>query len=95
MVRYKFSAPPPTFGNVGRNILTGPDLVNLDFSLFHKFAFTERIGLELRAETFNLTNTPHFNNPGGTFGSATFGVATSTVSATDSRTVQLGAKLSF
>ena len=67
-----FSAPASlTFGNVGRNILTGPDLVNLDFSLFRKFAFTEHMGLELRAETFNLTNTPHFNNPGGTFGSAT------------------------
>ena len=92
----KFSGPAPnTFGNVGRNILTGPDLVNFDFSLFRKFSVTDRIQLELRAETFNLTNTPHFNNPGGTFASSTFGVVTSTVSAADSRSVQLGAKLSF
>ncbi len=92
----KFSAPAPlTFGNVGRNILIGPDLVDLDFSIFRKFAVRERFSLELRAETFNLTNTPHFNNPGGTFGSSNFGVVTSTVSAADSRTIQLGAKLSF
>lgn len=89
-----FSAPPAgTFGNLGRNILTGPDLVNLDFSVFRRFAFTERINLELRGETFNLTNTPHFNNPGNTFGSSTFGMVTSAVN--DSRILQLGAKMSF
>jgi hypothetical protein len=80
----QFSAPAAgTFGNVGRNILTGPDLVNLDFSLFRKFKFTERVGFELRGEVFNLTNTPHFNNPGTTYGSSTFGVVSSAVN--DSR----------
>jgi hypothetical protein len=89
-----FSAPPPnTFGNAGRNTGIGPDLVNLDFSLFRKFPITERVTLELRGESFNLTNTPHFNNPGGTFGSNTFGVITSAVN--DSRQIQLGAKISF
>ncbi len=93
----KFSTPAVlTFGNVGRNILTGPDLVNLDFSVFRKFSlFKERVGLELRGESFNLTNTPHFSNPGGTFGSSTFGVVTSTVAPTDSRSLQLGAKITF
>lgn len=39
----KFSTPANgAFGNVGRNILVGPDLVNLDFSLFRKFRITER-----------------------------------------------------
>jgi hypothetical protein len=37
------------------------------------FAFTERFGMVLRAEAFNLTNTPQFSNPnasatGGGFG---------------------------
>src|SRR5207247_1703780 len=90
----RFSAPANgIFGNVGRNILTGPDLVNLDFSLFRKIAVGERVTLELRAESFNMSNTPHFNNPGATLGSATFGVITSAVN--DSRVLQLGAKLSF
>ena len=89
-----FSAPAPnTFGNLGRNRVVGPDLVNLDLSLFRKFRVKEWGTLEFRAETLNLTNTPHFNNPGGTFGSSTFGVITSAIN--DSRTVQLGAKLFF
>ena len=89
-----FSAPADkTFGNVGRNILTGPDLVNLDLSLFRTFAIREKGKLELRAEAFNFSNTPHFNNPGTTFGTSTFGMITA--AANDSRVVQLGAKISF
>ena len=89
-----FSAPADkTFGNVGRGVLTGPDLLNLDASLFRKIPIREKFTLELRAESFNSTNTPHFNNPGGTFGSSTFGVITG--AANDSRVTQLGAKLSF
>ncbi len=90
----KFSAPPDrTFGSVGRSILRGPGLRTFDFSLFRKFNFNERTTLELRGESFNLTNTPHFDNPGGTYGSATFGVVTSAVN--DARTIQLGAKIRF
>lgn len=89
-----FSAPADkTFGNVGRNVLTGPDLVNLDLSIFRTVALGEKVKLEIRGEAFNSTNTPHFNNPGGTFGTSTFGLITS--AANDSRVVQLGAKISF
>jgi hypothetical protein len=89
-----FSAPADkTFGNVGRNVLTGPDLVNFDFSMFRTVAIGERLKLEFRAEIFNATNTLHFNNPGGTFGTSNFGLITSAVN--DSRAVQLGAKISF
>jgi len=89
-----FSAPPDrTFGNVGRNVLTGPDLVNLDFSIFKTIVLTERLKLELRGEAFNATNTPHFNNPGGTYGTSNFGLITSAVN--DSRVLQLGGKFSF
>jgi aerobic-type carbon monoxide dehydrogenase small subunit (CoxS/CutS family) len=51
------------YGTSGRNILRGPSWVNLDFSLFRTFGITEGLVLEFRAEAFNLTNTPHFNNP--------------------------------
>jgi hypothetical protein len=51
------------FGNTGRNILTGPGIVNLNLSLFRTMAVTERLKMEFKAEAFNLTNTPHFNNP--------------------------------
>lgn len=52
------------FGNAGLNILRGPGLVNLDLGLFRNFALSERFTLQFRAEAFNSTNTPHFNNPG-------------------------------
>lgn len=70
----QFTAPAPsTFGNAGRNLLTGPGLFGLDFSVFRRFRLSERMNLELRCEAFNLTNTPHFDNPSGDLTSASFG----------------------
>ena len=59
------------FGNVGRNTLRGPGVFNLDASLFRNFKMTERWKLQFRAEAFNLTNTPAFNNPGANVSSPT------------------------
>jgi hypothetical protein len=90
----KYSAPSSaTFGNVGRNVLTGPGLVNLDLSVFRKFPLTERTTLEFRMESFNFTNTPHFNNPNMGFGSAGFGEVTTAIQ--DQRQIQFGIKLMF
>ena len=90
----KFSAPATnTFGNVGRNILTGPGFVNLDLSVFRKFQIGEQFAFELRVESFNVTNTPHFNNPGSTFGGAGFGEVTTAIQ--DQRQFQFGAKIVF
>jgi hypothetical protein len=58
------------FGNSGRNILRGPGQTNLDASIFRDFRVTERFKLQFRAEAFNLSNTPAFNNPGATASSA-------------------------
>jgi carboxypeptidase family protein/TonB-dependent receptor-like protein len=52
------------FGNSGRNTLRGPGLVNLDASLFRDFQLREGLRMQFRAEVFNVTNTPAFNNPG-------------------------------
>jgi hypothetical protein len=52
------------FGNAGLNSLRGPGLVNLDFGIFRAFRVSERFQLQFRAEAFNATDTPHFNNPG-------------------------------
>jgi hypothetical protein len=87
-----------TYGNVGRNTLPGPSLVETDISAAKKFAISERLGLQFRAELFNLFNHTNFNTPnpvvyaaatGGP--SPTAGVITST--ATSSRQVQFGPKL--
>ena len=52
------------YGNSGRNILRGPGVINTDVSLFRAFPIRERMQLQFRAEAFNASNTPHFNNPG-------------------------------
>jgi hypothetical protein len=51
------------FGNVGRNVLRGPDQTNVDFSIFKRFPFGESKTIELRAEFFNLLNQVNFANP--------------------------------
>ncbi|HZR30214.1 MAG TPA: hypothetical protein VFA71_15660, partial [Terriglobales bacterium] len=52
------------FGNSGFESVRGPGYGNLDFGLFRDFAVTERWRVQFRAEAFNLSNTPHFSNPG-------------------------------
>jgi hypothetical protein len=81
------------FGNSGRNILTGPGRVNLDWSMFKDFLQSEKWHLQLRAEFLNLLNTPQFDLPNGTIGNPNAGVITSTIGA--SRQVQLGLRFSF
>ena len=86
-------------GTAGYDILRGPGATNLDTSLFRQFQITERIRLQVRAESFNLTNTPHFSTPNGSITSSSFGTITSTISnrneGVDSRTFRFGAKLMF
>lgn len=51
------------FGNAGFNSLRGPGWFNSDLGLFRQFSVNERVNLQFRAEAFNWTNTPKFNNP--------------------------------
>jgi len=48
-------------GNAGRNILTGPNTLNFDLSVCKSFHFGERLGVQLRAEAYDLLNR---ENPG-------------------------------
>jgi hypothetical protein len=90
------------FGSTGRNVLSGPGLFGLNLSLAKNFRFTERYNLEMRAETFNFTNTPQFSNPQGSMTNSSFGYVTGTLGSGTGvngtgggRAVQLGVKLSF
>jgi len=65
-------APAGALGSAGYYRLRGPGATNLDLSIFRTFPITERIKLQFRAESLNLTNTPHFANPGGNVSNATF-----------------------
>ncbi len=84
------------YGNVGRNTLYGPGSVNMDFSLFRTFNFTERFGLQFRADAANLFNTPHFINPGNnTTSIASSNFLTITSAKNDERQFRFGLRLSF
>lgn len=88
-----FTLPPTnTFGNAGRNTVTGPGLVNIDFSLSRNFSIREGMRLQFRAEAFNIANYPNFNYPPATQNTASFGQI---ASANDPRQIQLGLKLVF
>ena len=72
-----FANPPAgTIGNVGRNILNGPRLFNINGSVFRRFVIREGLRLEFRAEAYNATNTPWFDQPNTTLGDAAFGQIT-------------------
>ncbi len=51
------------FGNAGFNTLHGPGTVNVNVGFFREIRVRERYRVQLRAESFNFTNTPHFGNP--------------------------------
>ncbi|MFQ5740251.1 MAG: TonB-dependent receptor plug, partial [Acidobacteriota bacterium] len=83
-----------SFGNVGRNILRGPNQRNLDLSLIKKTSINEHQNIEFRAEFFNIFNTVNFANPGTNIASPlTFGIITSTSSSP--RIIQFALKYSF
>ncbi len=52
------------FGTAGFSSLRGPGIVNVDAGLHRAFAIKERWKLDFRAELFNVSNTPHFTEPG-------------------------------
>ncbi len=81
-----------SFGSAGRNIVSGPGLANLDFSVLKNLKLGEASTLQLRAELFNMLNTPSFLNPNVFFGTPGFGRV---LAARDGREVQLGVKLIF
>jgi len=60
-------------GTAGYDILRGPGARNLDASLTREFGVSERIKLQVRADGYNVTNTPHFAAPNGSITSSAFG----------------------
>ena len=86
------TAPQFTLGSASRNPVRGPGYRNLDVAVIRRFRPQGTTAIELRAEVFNVLNTPPLGNPNGVFGSAAFGTITT---AGDPRVVQLAAKVLF
>jgi hypothetical protein len=81
------------FGGSGRNILRAPAIYNANVSLFRTFPVNERINFQFRAESYNISNTPHFAAPSANVSSGNFLVITS--AAADQRQFRLGLKMTF
>lgn len=86
------TAPQFTIGSASRNPVRGPAYRDLDLALVKHTTLFHEAGMEFRAELFNVTNTPAFAQPNGSFGSPAFGSITRTT--TDPRVMQLAIRLS-
>ena len=89
---------PGTYGNVGRGVLTGPGLADVDLSLFKNIALSERQTLQFRAEAFNTLNRSNYGVPNTTVfssGAVSASAGLITATATPAREIQLALKLLF
>jgi hypothetical protein len=102
------SQPFGTLGDVPRGSVTGPGLVNLDFSLIKNTKVWEGLNAQFRAEFYNVLNHTNFAQPlatGVLTGAAFAATAAPTGqpgdsgsiegTATTSREIQFGLKLTF
>jgi hypothetical protein len=85
-------APAFTLGNASRNPVRGPSYRDVDVALIRRVAVGAGASLEVRAEVFNVLNTPNLGAPNAVAGAANFGTITT---ALDPRVGQLAVKLIF
>jgi hypothetical protein len=96
-----FTVPAPyTLGGESAtdSTLRSDGIANFDFSLSKMTHITERVGLQFRADAFNLFNTPQFSWPGQSESSAPpsvsgFGIVNTQYN--NPRLIQLALRLSF
>jgi hypothetical protein len=88
------AAPAGELGDAARVPVSGPSFVNSDFSVIKQFALPRKdMGLNFRAEFFNLFNHPQYGMPVNDINEAGFGAVNSTVN--NPRLVQFALKLTF
>ena len=66
-------APQFTIGSASRNPVRGPGYKDVGLALMRRVGLGSSRSLELRAEFFNLLNTPPLGAPAGVLGAANFG----------------------
>jgi hypothetical protein len=90
-----------TWGNAGRNIVTGPNLFQIDAALQKDTKLSERMGLIFRVDVFNVFNHPELGNPNLNISSpATFGRISSLENSSPigtggARSIQMALRLKF
>jgi hypothetical protein len=90
---------PGTFGDMERDSLWGPGLMNVDLAASKKFFLTERLNFEFQAQAFNLLNHPNLGQPNGCVDcGSNSGVITDIVASqegTSMRRLQFSARFQF
>ena len=93
---------PGTFGSMGRAVWSGPGQFRLDAGLSRTISINERWKVQIRADSYNFTNTPFFSNPNTDRNSANFGYVTGTEGSGSgvngfaaARSIQFAMKISF
>lgn len=72
-----FAVPPVgRQGTLGRNVVRGFPVSQLDLSFRRKFTLSEKLNLLLRADLFNAFNHPNFGAPFNVLGNPLFGQST-------------------
>jgi hypothetical protein len=85
-----------TFGNVGRNTLTGPSFFNTDLSVFKNITITEQVKAQFRTEFFNVFNHTNLGNPNNCADcGGNSGFITGTAVGYMPRQIQFGLKILF
>jgi len=88
-----FAAPAAgAFGNAGRNSIVGPGYIDLDLAVSRSVTWGSGKRLDLRAETFNLTNRRNYTIVGRILNDPTFGRL---LGQSDPRQWQFGARSAF
>jgi Carboxypeptidase regulatory-like domain len=87
-------ANPLAGQNGNRNDLRGPSYWTTDAALLKNIRLTERLGLQFRAEAFNMFNHENFAPPNTNINSSTFGVLGST-DGEGARQMQFALRLEF
>ena len=93
-----FSLPAAyTWGNESRTdpVLRSDGIENWDFAMVKNTTFgpDDKLGMQFRAEFFNLFNTPQFGPPGTTQGASNFGVVSSQLN--NPRLIQFALRFTF
>ena len=89
-----FARPAPgQLGSLGKGVVRGKPITNVDFSLAKNFRFRERYGFQFRAEMFNVFNHANFTGFDTTItDGSSFGTLNTAQAA---REIQLGIKFTF
>jgi hypothetical protein len=82
-------------GDLPRNAFPGPGTFSWDTSVVKNITIGERVTTQLRAQLYNLTNTPQFQNPDTNFSNGDFGQLFSARIAPPNRELELALRVSF